>query len=836
MENIIEKYIKQKRIIEKYKQDITELKDNIERLKYENNILQDEKNKIINQPYYIQAFGFREKIKKLFIYHIYVKIRYIYRRLKYGKIVNTWNNVTNVLSCEECPSEIQSGYGQLNNCSKEFNYDNLLGAYEYRFLKYKSKRNYRFRIDINKINVPYVKDLVSIILPVYNGADYVDIAIESILMQTYTNFELIIIDDGSTDGTPEILDYYALVDKRVKVTHQENRRLPRTLSRGFRQARGEYFTWTSADNIVHPKFLEKFVDEMNKHPRTGMFYANMELIDEKGYPKTDFDWYSIDERNRSFVMFPKCVLELNTVANNYIGAAFMYRAVIACVVEDYSMFKFGIEDYDYWMKVNELFDLRHTTFEEIEYSYRMHSESLTSKDKELKITENRYKQMLLDDFRRNYFLKQQTWIIEGDESIQHKRFIEYIKKVGHKIISLEEARKQTINLYERYIYVKFGDTYSKCCREIPKSSYKVIVTNKCDIVEEDNNWDIYISYNEVNENDFISAYKGWYYINDSENLLAFIDAKARNAFLYELEADSVTATKYEKRFSIIVPYSNHFEETLDNSKLSDDDEIIVMVDVNDSKVAQKIASNSIKIVICITDNLVIRKNIAARMAEGKYLVFLEKGCKLLQGTLEGFEDAFCVDRKVATIFGNVEIENIISYGKYDKELGKYVVTSDDIYNYEETNVPSPYCFAVRNKYFKMVGGFYNFEEINVSVSGSEENLGLAMVLQKYGYYIFLAKDCRVLRKVEKFTLKQLKETLFNKMMSGYLLQLETVLPFSTWPEELQKELNNLEIADNKDIWNDAKVYCIKELLDRVRNDFREKEKIALNRDIFVRPM
>lgn len=837
MGNIINKYLEQKYIIERYGQEINELRVNIEILKSQNRALQEEKDRIVNQPYYVQAFGFREKMKKLFIYRFFVGIRHFYRRLKYGKTANTWKSTDVVSVCADQVCDAQSNNEELNNGFREFNYDHMLGAHEYRFIKYKCKRNNGFRIDVNKISVPYIKDFVSVILPVYNGDDYVAIAIESVLMQTYTNFELIIIDDGSTDRTPEIVDYYASADKRIKVIHQENRKLPRTLSRGFREARGEYFTWTSADNIMHPKFLEKFVDEMKRHPRTGMLFGNIALIDEKGNPKTDFEWYSEDEDHWDHVILPKCVLELNTIANNFVGAAFMYRSVAASVVEDYSAFKYGIEDYDYWMKINELFDLRHTTFDDIEYSYRMHSKSLTSKDKELKITENRFKQMLLDDFRRNYYLKRQTWVIEGDESLLCQSFIECVKKVGHQIIPLEKAKQQTINLYERYIYVRFCDEYSDCSQNVPENAFKVIVTNKCNVLENQDCWDTYISYSEVDEGDFISAYKGWYYMNDSDNLLAFLDAKAKNTFLYDLERDDALATGYGKRFSIVVPFFAYVEEMLDRTMLSDRDEIIITVGVQDAKDAQRITRDGVRIAVCVTDNLVIRKNIAARIAQGKYLIFLEKYCEMLQGTLDGFEAAFNVDRNIATVFGNVEIENAIIDQEHTKELGQYTVEDDDIYTFQENNVPSPYCFAIRNKYLKMAGGFYNFNELNSNVGGSEEYFGLAMALQRYGYYIFLAKDCHVLRKVEKYSLKQLKEKMFNKMMSSYLLQLETILPYFTWPERLQRRLNDIKAADDRtDMWNEAKIDCMQELLDTVRTDFREKEKIDLNRDIFVRPM
>lgn len=81
---------------------------------------------------------------------------------------------------------------------------------------------------------------VSIVLPVYNGEVYLRQAIESVLAQTYENWELIIVDDCSTDGSPAIMDEYAGWDARIKVVHnKENQKLPESLNIGFRQAEGD---------------------------------------------------------------------------------------------------------------------------------------------------------------------------------------------------------------------------------------------------------------------------------------------------------------------------------------------------------------------------------------------------------------------------------------------------------------------------------------------------------------------------------------------------------------------------------------------------------------------
>lgn len=109
---------------------------------------------------------------------------------------------------------------------------------------------------------------VSVILPVYNGADYLLEAVGSILAQTYTDFELIAIDDGSRDGTAALLD--GLRDPRLRVVHQENMGLALTLNRGIALARGEYIARQDADDISRPQRLAKQVEYLDAHPACGL--------------------------------------------------------------------------------------------------------------------------------------------------------------------------------------------------------------------------------------------------------------------------------------------------------------------------------------------------------------------------------------------------------------------------------------------------------------------------------------------------------------------------------------------------------------------------------------
>ena len=118
--------------------------------------------------------------------------------------------------------------------------------------------------------------LVSIILPVYNGQKYLRQAMASCLGQTYKNIELIVVDDCSTDSTPEIVRSFT--DSRVRyIRNEQNQRLPRSLNIGFAQARGEFFTWTSDDNYYRPEAIGRMVEYLQTH-QADFVYCDLFVI------------------------------------------------------------------------------------------------------------------------------------------------------------------------------------------------------------------------------------------------------------------------------------------------------------------------------------------------------------------------------------------------------------------------------------------------------------------------------------------------------------------------------------------------------------------------------
>jgi glycosyltransferase involved in cell wall biosynthesis len=126
---------------------------------------------------------------------------------------------------------------------------------------------------------------VSVLMSVYNGSQYLRESIESILNQTFTDFEFIIINDCSTDNTWEILNEYAIQDQRlVLISNPENLGLTKSLNKGLQVAKGEYIARQDADDISLPQRLETQASLLNKHSDIALVSCNIEIINSEGCP------------------------------------------------------------------------------------------------------------------------------------------------------------------------------------------------------------------------------------------------------------------------------------------------------------------------------------------------------------------------------------------------------------------------------------------------------------------------------------------------------------------------------------------------------------------------
>lgn len=215
--------------------------------------------------------------------------------------------------------------------------------------------------------------MVSIVLPVYNGEKYIRESIESVINQTYQDWELIIVNDCSTDNSESIAQEYANKDSRIVViTNEVNSKLPKSLNNGFQLAKGEYFTWTSDDNIFKENAIEKMVTCLVDNPSVDVVYSYFDLIDENG------DVKDLDSHRQSLIMCDVEYINKNpsTGIMNFVGACFLYKSEVHYKLEGYDESLFLVEDFDFWLRARRYFT--YMQLKEWLYLYRHHENALSS--------------------------------------------------------------------------------------------------------------------------------------------------------------------------------------------------------------------------------------------------------------------------------------------------------------------------------------------------------------------------------------------------------------------------------------------------------------------------
>jgi len=186
---------------------------------------------------------------------------------------------------------------------------------------------------------------VSVLMPVYNGERYLREAVESILDQTFTDFEFVIVDDGSTDNTWQILQSYAANEPRIVLVRNEtNVGVARSLNKGLELARGEYVARMDADDVSLPGRLTAQVAFLDEHPEVGVLGCAVQVIDGCGNPS----------RIRRFPaehgVIKWCLCFDDPIAHPTV----MMRREVVGRVGGYSTDLLTAEDYDLWRRLNQV--------------------------------------------------------------------------------------------------------------------------------------------------------------------------------------------------------------------------------------------------------------------------------------------------------------------------------------------------------------------------------------------------------------------------------------------------------------------------------------------------
>jgi glycosyltransferase involved in cell wall biosynthesis len=127
-----------------------------------------------------------------------------------------------------------------------------------------------------------MKPKVSIIMPVLNGEKYIGEAVASILAQTYTDYELIVVDDGSTDSTPDLIRRFSAMLPLKCIRHPAPMGIAPSVNDGIRHAAGEFIAFLDHDDFWAPEFLSVQVSYLERRPEAGMVHSDFQTVDAGG--------------------------------------------------------------------------------------------------------------------------------------------------------------------------------------------------------------------------------------------------------------------------------------------------------------------------------------------------------------------------------------------------------------------------------------------------------------------------------------------------------------------------------------------------------------------------
>ena len=298
---------------------------------------------------------------------------------------------------------------------------------------------------------------VSVIMSVYNGSRYLQESIDSILNQTLTNFEFIIIDDGSSDNTWEILTEYGNCDRRIKLyKNEENLGLTKSLNKGLKLAQGEYIARQDADDISLPERFEKQVSFLNEQPKVILVSANYHSIDFKGSLSGKQSLAGDSDITAWYLLF-----------YNRIGAhgLAMFRCEPVINIGGYSESYRYTQDYELWSRLvqyGEIVVLPDT----LQLYRRNHSESISvsakpaQKQLALSITKENIEQLTGETLSIEEIADLNNfWIHNYPNSKQVKLLNSNLQKIYQAFLQRRTERGSSNSVLSHQLRIKIGKQY-----------------------------------------------------------------------------------------------------------------------------------------------------------------------------------------------------------------------------------------------------------------------------------------------------------------------------------------------------------------------------------------
>ncbi len=268
------------------------------------------------------------------------------------------------------------------------------------------------------MNIPEI----SVIMSVYNGEDYLRPTLQSILAQTFKNWELIVINDCSSDSTGQILDEFAKKDERVKVfTNEVNLRLPSSLNKAIDIAKGKYIARMDADDICLPQRLEKQYEFMQNNPDTALSTCRFLTLKNGVYASGGCGGRCDAGSIAALLLFTNPILHPGVIAKAEVMKAYKYDPTHTCT-----------EDFELWTRI-ACDNLKMQILPEYLMIYRLHDKQITKTTLErqrgevLKLQKVYYSKVLeaMDAKREEFYIKG----IYFRENIDINKFIKFYSHI-----------------------------------------------------------------------------------------------------------------------------------------------------------------------------------------------------------------------------------------------------------------------------------------------------------------------------------------------------------------------------------------------------------------------
>lgn len=213
---------------------------------------------------------------------------------------------------------------------------------------------------------------VSVIIPVYNSSKYVSEAIASVFAQTYQDFEIIVIDDGSTDNSREIIeDFIEKYPSKINYIYQKNKGIAGARNTGIKNAKGSLIALLDADDKWHPARLEKEIVIIESSPQIGLVHSNLMSISEDGIPLENF------KRNKKYLsgyIFKHLFLRSADIGSPTV--LFRKDCCMNVGLFDENIVCMGCDDRDMWLRIAQKYRVEYIN--EILAYHRLHNTNFSN--------------------------------------------------------------------------------------------------------------------------------------------------------------------------------------------------------------------------------------------------------------------------------------------------------------------------------------------------------------------------------------------------------------------------------------------------------------------------